>query len=30
MDMESYEREVVWAAKGIIEQRGEPTIYQHI
>jgi len=30
MDMESYEREVVWAGKGIIETRGEPTMYQHI
>jgi len=30
MDMASYEREVVWAAKRIIETRGEPTIYQHI
>ncbi len=30
MDIESYEREVVFSAKGIIEQRGEPTIYQHI
>lgn len=30
MDMESYEREVIFAAKGILEQRGEPTIYQHI
>jgi len=30
MDIESYEREVVLAAKRIIEERGEPTIYQHI
>ena len=30
MDMQSYEREVVLAAKRIIEERGEPTIYQHI
>ncbi|MFH1774859.1 MAG: DNA methyltransferase [Methanobacteriota archaeon] len=30
MDMETYEREVVFVAKGILEQRGEPTIYQHI
>jgi 16S rRNA G966 N2-methylase RsmD len=30
MDKETYEREVVWAAKAIIEWRGEPTIYQHI
>lgn len=30
IDKESYEREVVWAAKAIIESRGEPTIYQHI
>ena len=30
MDNESYEREVVFAAKGILERRGEPTIYQHI
>jgi len=30
MDKETYEREVVWAAKAVIEWRGEPTIYQHI
>ncbi len=30
MDKETYEREVVMAAKGIIEERGEPTIYQRI
>ena len=30
MNKETYEREVVWAAKGIIEERGEPTIYQRI
>jgi len=30
IDKETYEREVVWAAKAIIERRGEPTIYQHI
>jgi DNA modification methylase len=30
MDKESYEREVVWAAKAVIEWRGKPTIYQHI
>lgn len=30
IDMQSYEREVVLAAKRIIEERGEPTIYQHI
>ncbi len=30
IDKETYEREVVWAAKAIIEWRGEPTIYQHI
>lgn len=30
MDKETYEREVVWAAKAIIEWRGEPTIFQHI
>ncbi|MBI5253670.1 MAG: hypothetical protein HY930_04640 [Euryarchaeota archaeon] len=30
MDMETYEREVVFVARGILEQRGEPTIYQHI
>lgn len=30
MDNERYEREVVFAAKGILEHRGEPTIYQHI
>lgn len=30
MDIQSYERKVVMAAKGIIEERGEPTIYQHI
>lgn len=29
-DKETYEREVVWAAKAIIEERGEPTIYQRI
>lgn len=30
MDIQSYEREVVLSAKRIIEERGEPTIYQHI
>jgi DNA modification methylase len=30
IDKETYEREVVWAAKEIIEERGEPTIYQRI
>jgi len=30
MDKETYEREVVWAAKAVIEWRGQPTIYQHI
>ena len=30
MDKETYEREVVWAAKAMIEWRGQPTIYQHI
>jgi len=30
MDIASYEREVLWAAKRIIESRGEPTMYQHI
>ncbi len=30
VDKETYEREVVMAAKGIIEERGEPTIYQRI
>ncbi|MEW6584201.1 MAG: DNA methyltransferase [Nitrospirota bacterium] len=30
MDKETYEREVVMAAKAIIEERGEPTIYQRI
>jgi len=30
IDQETYEREVVWAAKAIIEERGEPTIYQRI
>jgi DNA modification methylase len=30
MDMQSYEREVVMSARGIIISRGEPTIYQHI
>lgn len=30
MDAEAYEREVILAAKEIIEERGEPTIYQHI
>jgi len=30
MDKETYEREVVWAAKAMIEWRGEPTIYQRI
>ncbi|MEW6359132.1 MAG: DNA methyltransferase [Planctomycetota bacterium] len=30
VDKETYEREVVWAAKKIIEERGEPTIYQRI
>jgi DNA modification methylase len=29
-DKETYEREVVWAAKAMIEWRGEPTIYQRI
>lgn len=29
-DLETYEREVIFAAKHIIEERGEPTIYQHI
>jgi hypothetical protein len=30
IDKETYERDVVWAAKAIIEERGEPTIYQRI
>lgn len=30
IEAETYEREVVWAAKGIIEERGEPTIFQRI
>jgi DNA modification methylase len=30
VDKETYEREVVWAAKAILEWRAEPTIYQHI
>ena len=30
IDKETYEREVVMAAKAIIEERGEPTIYQRI
>jgi adenine-specific DNA methylase len=30
IDKETYEREVVMAAKQIIEERGEPTIYQRI
>ena len=30
MDKETYEREVVMATKAIIEERGEPTIYQRI
>jgi len=30
IESETYEREVVWAAKGIIEERGEPTIFQRI
>jgi len=30
MDKETYEREVVWAAKAVIEWRGQPTIFQHI
>ncbi len=30
MDMKSYELEVVDAAKRIVGERGEPTIYQHI
>jgi hypothetical protein len=30
IDQETYERDVVWAAKAIIEERGEPTIYQRI
>ena len=30
IDKETYEREVVMAAKEIIEERGEPTIYQRI
>ena len=29
-DNETYQREVVWSARTIIESRGEPTIYQHI
>ena len=30
IDNETYEREVVTAAKAIIGARGEPTIYQHV
>lgn len=30
MGMKTYEMEVVFAAKVILEERGEPTIYQHI
>lgn len=30
MNKETYEREVVWAAKAVIEWRGQPTSYQHI
>lgn len=30
IDIATYEREVVFAAKGILERRGEPTIFQHI
>jgi len=30
IDEQSYEREVIFAAQRIIQERGEPTIYQHI